>query len=68
MSGEELLLERLAELRAERDAYRLVARQAIHFCHAQHLELTRLRAGQQRLLSECRAIREQTKARELEAV
>lgn len=57
---EEVLLDELVELTIERDAYRLLAQQAIHHSHARYIELRRLRAGYQRLLGALRLSRDRT--------
>jgi hypothetical protein len=43
------LLDAIVELTCERDAYRLLAKQAIHHCHALYEELRLLRARHGRL-------------------
>src|SRR5437763_1596220 len=48
----------LAEARAERDSFRLVATQAIHYAHRQDLEIERLREQHRQLVIEYRAFRE----------
>lgn len=56
-----LLVETVHELsaaRAELDGYRLLAVQAIHALHQEHVELTRLRGRYLRLLDARRARRE----------
>lgn len=62
------LMDEILRLMAERDAYRMVAQQAIHHCHEKHLDSVRLRASHERLLDEYRALREQVLARAKEAV
>jgi hypothetical protein len=61
-------LDEVVELTVQRDAYQLLAQQAIHLCHAQYVELMRLRASHDRLLTRLRALREQTMPSEREAV
>lgn len=56
---EPTMLDHVVELTVERNAYRLLAQQAIHYCHAQHVELSRLRASRERLIVELRALRGQ---------
>jgi hypothetical protein len=48
------LIERVHVLAAERDSYRILARAAIHYAHAQHLELLRLRNHLTAQVSRCR--------------
>jgi hypothetical protein len=55
--SEATLLDELVEVVAQRDAYRLLAHEAIHHCHAKHVELARLRIGHERLIGEYRAFR-----------
>ena len=55
-----LLVEAIRELsaaRAERDAYRVITKQAIHLLHDRYCEITRLKAARARLLDERRGIR-----------
>src|SRR5712691_2931816 len=49
-----------AEARADRDTYHLLAAEAIHALHEQHVELARLRARHGRLAEEYRALRAST--------
>jgi hypothetical protein len=64
--SETRLLERLEDMRAERDAYRLVAREAIHYCHTQHVALMHLRANHRRVVDEFRAARQRQTVRQWE--
>jgi enoyl reductase-like protein len=52
--GENALLTRVAEMTTERDAYRLVALEAVARLHEQHIELTRLRTRLKALRDELR--------------
>jgi hypothetical protein len=47
----------VAEREAMCDGHRLVAQQAIHYCHAQHGETERLKAQNRRLHDEIRRMR-----------
>ncbi len=58
--SEAALVEQIGELRADRDAYRAVAQQAIHALHALTVECHRLRARHSRLIDEYRYLRTQT--------
>jgi hypothetical protein len=55
----EALLDRVVDLTCERNAYRLVAQQAIHYCHALYDDLTALRVRYKRLLGDLRVLRAQ---------
>lgn len=57
--AEATLADKIVALTSERDAYRLVAQQAIHICHAQYVELRGLSARYKRLLRDFRALRSQ---------
>lgn len=57
---ERLLIERLASVEADRDAYQLVAREAIHALHHLMRDHDRLRQQHYRLLDEYRSLREKT--------
>jgi hypothetical protein len=66
--SEAMLLSWIEDLISDRDAYRLLAQHAIHHCHAQYAQLTRLRTGHERLIAEYRVLREQTITCDLEAM
>jgi len=55
----EALLDMIVSLTSERDAYRLLAKQAIHHCHALYADVAGLRAHYKRLLSDIRVLRSQ---------
>jgi hypothetical protein len=55
--SEATLLDELVEVVAERDAYRRLALEAIHQCHAQMSELGRLRVVHRQLIGDFRALR-----------
>lgn len=61
------LTRQLSAARSETAAYRLLVQQALARLHEQHLELTRLRASHERLLSEYRAYRAATICRPVAA-
>lgn len=52
--SEDALLQRVVELMIERDTYRLIAVQAIHRLHDQHVENERLREQNRSLRDELR--------------
>ncbi|MBI2187321.1 MAG: hypothetical protein HYU37_09430 [Acidobacteria bacterium] len=64
--SEAALREGVVELTVERDAYRLVAVQALHRLHDMAQQLDRLREQHRRLGDEYRALREQTVRRDIQ--
>lgn len=64
---EAALLERVVELTIERDAYRLIAVQAVHALCDRRQQLDRLRAQHHRLQADYRGARTTTMRRNLEA-
>jgi len=48
---------RLSQARRETAAYRVLAQQALHFAHEQHVEIERLKARHERLVDEYREYR-----------
>jgi hypothetical protein len=56
------LTRQLSHTSAERDGYRLVALEAVHFGHRQYVELTALKEQYHRVLDEARNYRAQIMA------
>lgn len=65
--SEAALMDGLVDLVIERDAYRLVAQQAIHALHDLARERDRLRAAHDRLIDEYRTLRARIVQREIAA-
>ena len=66
-ASEAALIDRVVDLTVERDAYRLVAVQAVHRLHDMAQQLDRLRDQHHRVQAEYRALRESIIIREAEA-
>jgi len=60
------LLDVIVALTSDRDAYRLLALQAIHHCHSQHVKLVRLSARHERLANEFHTLRQLTLIHDVE--